>query len=256
VAGRFNSHFKDALLVFVDEGFWGGDKKAEGALKGMVTEDHIEVEGKYKDPFRIKNNSNFIFASNNDWVIPAAFEERRFFVMNVLEKRMCDSHYFKRIYEEMDNGGREAMLHDLLHYDISNFDLRKFPRGEALFDQIVQSMPTVKKFWYELLRDGNICSLTEKSVMPSTTMWPTEYPSAQLYQIYLEFSSTLGDRYRSIDKQFGKHIKQLCPGIKKKKRGLERYYIFPTLSECRQQFEKLVNMKVDWGKDEDEAEDE
>ena len=83
-------------------------------LKGMITEDYILVEPKGKDAFKVKNNANFIFASNNDWVVPAALEERRLFTMDVSENHMNDSKYFASIYEEMDNGGREAMLFDLL----------------------------------------------------------------------------------------------------------------------------------------------
>ena len=49
---RFNQHLKDALLVFVDEGFWAGDKTAEGILKGMVTEKYFMCEPKGKDAFR------------------------------------------------------------------------------------------------------------------------------------------------------------------------------------------------------------
>ena len=37
LTGRFNSHHQQCLLMFVDEGFWAGDKQGEGALKHLVT---------------------------------------------------------------------------------------------------------------------------------------------------------------------------------------------------------------------------
>jgi hypothetical protein len=40
---RFNQHLKDAIVVFVDEGLWAGDKTAEGVLKVMITEKYLEV---------------------------------------------------------------------------------------------------------------------------------------------------------------------------------------------------------------------
>jgi hypothetical protein len=156
----------------------------------------------------------------------------------------------------MEDGGREAMLHDLLHEDISNFDLRKFPRGEALFDQIVQSMPAVRKFWYEQLRDGRISSKNNKLIPDIGIGWPAMCSTAALHELYLDFASAIGDRYKLTDKIFGKHIKQLCPGIIRKKFNSSWHYFFPALLECRQQFEKLVNMKVDWGSEDNEAEDE
>ncbi|MCE5262644.1 MAG: DUF5906 domain-containing protein [Deltaproteobacteria bacterium] len=247
VGGRFNSFLKDALLVFVDEGFWGGDKQAEGVLKGMITEDFIMVEPKGKEAFRIQNNTNFIFASNGDWVVPAGPEERRFFVMDVSERRMGDNGYFTAIYEEMDNGGREAMLYDLLHHDISNVNLRKFPRSEALLDQIIHSMPTVKKFWYELLREGRITTTVDRLKQYSTETWPNYIITANLYDLYCEFATRIGDRYKLIDTQFGKQIREICSGIVRKKKDHDWCLYFPTLLECRRNFEKLVNIKVEWG---------
>jgi hypothetical protein len=253
VAGRFNSHFKDALLVFVDEGFWGGDKKAEGILKGMVTEEFITVEPKGKEAFKIKNHSNFIFASNGDWVIPAATEERRFFTIDVAEARMGDFPYFKALTEEMENGGREAMLYDLLRYDISAVDLRKFPRREALLDQIIQTWPTSKKFWYETLRAGQV-DFPNRSFYSSggrTKDWPRKYPCHSLYKHYLDFSSSLGEKYNVLDKIFGKHLKELCPEMKRKRRYHDGYYyLFPTLEKCRSDFEDKVGMKIAWGEEE------
>jgi hypothetical protein len=238
VAGRFNSHFKDTLLVFVDEGFWNGDRQAEGILKGMVTEDFISVEPKGKESFAIKNHCNFMFASNSEWIIPASTEERRFFVIDVSENRMGDSAYFRALQNEMDNGGREAMLDYLLHLDISNIDLRKFPRREALLDQITHSWPTAKKFWFESLRAGNF---------GDSNNWPTEYPTNDFYKLFVNFSIDRGDRYRTTDKMFGKMIRELCPWIERKqKSGGDRYYRLPPLDECREALESALKIKIDW----------
>ena len=37
LTGNFNAHLQNALLIQVEEGFWAGDKSAEGALKNLVT---------------------------------------------------------------------------------------------------------------------------------------------------------------------------------------------------------------------------
>ena len=34
LTGHFNSHLKDKLLVYADEAFWAGDKKAESGSAG------------------------------------------------------------------------------------------------------------------------------------------------------------------------------------------------------------------------------
>ena len=44
LVGNFNAHLRDKLLVFADEAFWAGDKRAEDQLKAMVTEENNIVE--------------------------------------------------------------------------------------------------------------------------------------------------------------------------------------------------------------------
>jgi hypothetical protein len=242
VAGRFNSHFKDALLVFVDEGFWGGDKQAEGILKGMVTEDYIVVEPKGKEAFTIKMHANFIFASNSDWIVPAATEERRFFTIDVSSARMGDAEYFKRLSHEMENGGREAMLYDLLHHDITGVDLRAFPRREALLDQILNTWPADKKFWFEVLRSGYINTSSDGS-----SVWPDVIDCDDLYLLYSDFATHAGERFKSIDKVFGRKLKEICPSIVRKQRGNgRRYYSLPSLDKCRNDLETLIRIKIKW----------
>ena len=243
VTGRFNSHLKDAVVVFVDEGFWGGDKQAEGIIKNMVTEPFINVEQKGKDLIRVQNHVNIIIVSNNQWVIPAGLEERRFFVLDISEDRQQDHRYFKAIVEQMNNGGREALLYDLLNMDISGIDLRTVERTEGLLDQIINSMTTVQKYWFERLRDG---ALSIKSFE-----WENEIPTAIQYNEYLSFAETLKDRYPKCEQQFGRELKKMCKGIQKQRvrregGGREFVRYFPSLSACRNQFENLVNMSIDW----------
>ena len=144
VVGRFNSHLKDCLLLFVDEGVWGGDRPAEGVLKGLITEPQIMIEPKGINAFPVENHVSFIIASNNEWIIPAGFEERRFLVLDVSPVHKQDTEYFGAIVDQMDQGGRAAMLYDLLEMKIT-LDLRKVPRTQALLDQVVHGMTTVQK---------------------------------------------------------------------------------------------------------------
>ena len=165
LTGKFNNHLKNALLVFCDEGFWAGNKQAEAPLKAMITEEQIMVEPKGKDAFAVKNHIRLMAASNNAWVVPAGLEERRFFVLDVSDRHMRDRDYFQKLYQQMDSGGREAMLYDLLRYDFSGIDLRTFPRTEALMDQIVSSMSPVQKFWFERLIQGRSVTQTLSGVV-------------------------------------------------------------------------------------------
>jgi hypothetical protein len=246
LTGRFNNHLKDALLIFVDEGFWGGDKTIEGPLKGLVTEDQIMIEPKGKDPFMVQNHIRLIIASNNDWVVPAGLEERRFFVIDVADDHIQDRGYFRQLFRQMKNGGREAMLHDLLHMNISGYDLRSFPRTGALFDQIFRSMSSFEQFWYEQLWSGTLGS--------AGTIWRNSISVRELHEEYIEFCKNRGLGYRQNMSQMGKELKKLCPGMDKKRKKVDKNvdriaeYIIPKLDECRKAFEERVKVELAWDK--------
>lgn len=244
VTGRFNAHRKDALLIYADEAVWGGDKKAEGVIKGMVTGEFTAIEPKGKDVFHVKNHARLIVSSNEDWVVPAGGDERRFVVLDVKPDHIGDRAYFNAVYHQMDNGGREAMLHDLLQLDISQINLKDIPRTEALYDQVTLSMTTVQRFWLERLRAGTLS--------PDDDEWSSYIATSSLYGQYLEFCKNLGDRYPLIDRNFTKELrKMVAPSLVYRERKTfpgKRLWIlrFPDIWECRDNFEAYFKIKEDW----------
>lgn len=260
VTGRFNHHLKDVILAFIDEGFWAGDKQAEGAMKNMITEPFITVEQKGKDIIRVKNNVNLILASNNEWVIPAGLEERRFFVVDIPDTRQQDHKYFKAIMDQMDNGGVEAMLHDLMELDISGVDLRKFEQTQGLFEQKLHSMTTIQKYWYERLIDGNLLPDNSREFgqygdYTNYSGWSGEVYTDDQYKDYLAFAERLHDRYPDCEQQFGLALQKMCKEAKKVRRRKNGYRfhirLFPPLEECRAEFSQLVKMNLEWEEKED-----
>jgi len=244
LTGKFNSHMKSLILLFADESFWAGDKSAEGVLKAMITEPFLIIEGKGENAFKISNHLHFMFATNNEWCVPAGPQERRFFVIDVGEKRMQDHEYFAAIQHELDHGGREALLHYLLHYDLTGVNLRKFPQTAALMEQKVHSMTPIQKFWYSKLLAG---SLSLKSD------WETEVPTKGLYMDFIRFAGDLGVRHKPSDAEFGTQLKKLVSGITTGKGRASMYgsqrpnvYRVPPLDECRAEFCKFVNYAVEW----------
>ena len=248
LTGNFNDHLKNAVVVFVDEGFWAGDKQSEGALKAMISEDRIAVEPKGKDVFYVRNFIRIIIASNNRWVVPAGLGDRRFFVVDVSPRHVQDHHYFKVIFGQMESGGYSAMMHDLQQIDISGFNLFEYPKTEALFDQIHQSMSPTQKFWYEKLRSY--------SVHDDFSRFPTYISTASFYEDYIEFCRKIGERHPASNRSFVIELKRMCPGIVRVRRstdnGREWSIELPDLGEARIRFQEFVGKApVDW---DDEAE--
>ena len=253
LVGRFNGHFKNAVLLHADEAFWGGDKQAEGTLKSLVTEPYITIEEKGINAFTMKNYLHMIFSTNNDWAVPAGTRERRFCVLDVGEKRMQDSAYFGAIAEQMNNGGREALLHFLLSYDLTDVDLRKFPQTEALWEQKLKSMTLVQKFWLQRLMTGQLDEIiTGEDVRVDSDWGDGSIPVDRLYHLYQHFAGCVGSRHKGSKEELGVELRKLIPAgeLRKSRKQYHRdrvyYYEFPDLNVCREHFEKLVNYKIVW----------
>jgi hypothetical protein len=244
ITGRFNNHLKDCIFCFIDEGVWAGDKAAEGVLKGMITENYITVEPKGRDPYGVQNFIRLIIASNNNWVVPAGVDERRFCVLRVNDSKQQDTDYFKELLSQMDNGGREAFLYDLMNLDISKVNLREFPRTEALFEQILRTMNSVQKWWYQTLMQGQL--------LGEQVQWNHAIPTQMLHKGYLEFCAAHNDRYPLMCELFMRELGKLCPIYRHRLRidgGRTQHVRFPSVDKCREQLSKVLNHAILWDED-------
>lgn len=156
LVGSFNSHLRDCVVLFGDEAFYAGDKKHESVLKMLVTEEMITIEAKGVDAVASPNYVHLLMASNDEWVVPAGYHERRFFVLDVADSKRQDHGYFRAIQDEMDAGGYEAFLYFLRTYDLSAFNVRTLPQTKGLLDQKLLSYTAEKDWWYQKLVRGEI----------------------------------------------------------------------------------------------------
>jgi len=161
LVGSFNAHLRDCVMLFADEAFFAGDKKSEGILKALITEEHIVIEKKGIDSEAQRNYIHLIMASNSDWVVPVAMDDRRFFVLDMAEDHRRDNTYFGDIAAELDDGGYEALLHYLMTLDTSNIDLRTVPSTEALAEQKQLNLNPEQAWWYDKLHEARVLSRHE-----------------------------------------------------------------------------------------------
>jgi hypothetical protein len=255
LTGHFNAHLRDCLLLFVDEGYWAGDRSSEGVLKALITEPEIMVEAKGIDAVPARNYVRVIAASNNDWVVPAGMEERRFCVLDVADTHMQDQTYFKAIEEEMANGGREALLHYLLLLDLRTYpNPAVIPHTEALLEQKLLSMTPEQKWWYGRLRNGSQTS--------DRQTWEPWVETQMLYGDFTKEAKESGQAWRGSPEEFGKKLVKLCPSLERTRKSSAscRFvnnsqrpwgYSFPSLEECQKAFEHAVGMKLRWAEEND-----
>lgn len=159
LTGNFNAHLDGKIFLTCEEAFWAGDKAAEGPLKDIISSDTLPIEGKFENVVERPNYVNPVFISNNDWIVPTDGEDaRRFLVQRVSNAQKQNGPYFGAIDDEMENGGLEAMVYDLMHWDpsvIGGWDgLRNPPKTDVLREQAGLSLEGPAAILMDIICDG------------------------------------------------------------------------------------------------------
>lgn len=252
LVGSFNAHLRDAVVVFADEAFYAGDKKHESILKTLITEERLILEGKGKDAETGRNYVHLMMASNAQWVVPVQGMDRRFFVLDVVRSRVKDFEYFKKMRADLENGGRQNLLHYLLTLDIRDWDHRQIPQTDALREQKMLTFSPEQEWWYRKLDDGML--------MRGHSHWQKPVFCDDLLDDYLLYSQRVGVSRRSGATGIGRFLKSIVPsGLRRtqlirkapNKDGItissrEYAYEFPALQACRELFDQKFGGPYPW----------
>lgn len=254
LVGSFNAHLRDCIVLFGDEAFYAGDKKHESVLRMLITEEVITIESKGVDAEAAPNYVHVILASNNNWVVPAGADERRYFVLDVSDQRKQDTAYFRGIAKIMDEGGREALLHYLMNYDLSSYEVRKVPKTTALGDQKRLSMSNEQEWWFGKLDEGRL--------LPHEDNWRTEIIKDELFDDYVDNMRRNNTYNRANRTALGMFLKDVVPGLRSQQKSAKvaftthdgftiekqrrpHFYILPSLEECRKAWDQKFG-EQDW----------
>ena len=247
LTGNFNAHLRDCILLYCDEAFWAGDKSGEAVLKGLITEPTIFVEGKGKDALSTPNFLHIVMTSNEDWVVPAGNDERRFAAFDVSSQHQQDEPYFKAIQNQLDNGGLEAMLYDLLHYPLKGYSVRAIPNTTALQQQKINSLDRVARWFFE--------RLAEERLSYGDSGWIVEQVKGNITRNFSDYCQRngLGQFNNKSDATIlGAHLKKLLgQGLQSTRptiNGRREYcWAFPDLATCRKAFEAYYRLDpINW----------
>lgn len=239
LVSNFNYHLKNAVLIHANEALWGGNKKEIGTIKAMITEETCLIEGKGKDRIVVRNFKHVILSSNEDWPVSLDSDDRRFLVIRVSEKHKEDHEYFEAIQQQLDNGGYEALLYDLLHEDLTNFNPRKIPASTDSFSIKMRSADSTHRYIYEALHEGNfsIGKIPENGY----PIWQGELPKESVYEDYAAWCEKNGEAALS-NMLFGRAIKKLIISLEDSRPGKDqvriRCYKFPSLKQAQDDFSK------------------
>lgn len=248
VTGQFNTHMAHCLLLQAEEAVWAGDKTAEGRLKGMVTSSVHLIEAKGVDQIKMPNYIRVLMTSNEDWVVPAGKDERRFCVLDVHSRCARNYDYFNEMDAELDAGGREALLYDLLHFDLSSVNLREIPKTGALLEQKIRSLDSIEMWLLDRLKAGTATRKLDH--------WPEFIATNDWVNDYIEASERVGIKRRAAETAFGMKIRKLLPSAEYGRATIPGHggasttraygYFLPPLSDCREAFAAILGQEIGW----------
>lgn len=231
IAGRFNKYMQDCVFLFGDECYWAGSKSLEGKLKGLITESTIRIEPKGIDVYEVNNALHMMLSSNNEWIVPAGPDARRFVVADVSSARIGDVAYFNALHVEMDNGGREAFLYKLLNLKLDLWHPRTIIHSQALDEQKELSLPPEKEWLLSLLDDGTLP--VESSLLKASAI---NWRSSQAIRNHA--NSTVPAMKNISDKRLGLMLKSIGAERKRNTTGNNKGWVFPTLAQARELWNK------------------
>ena len=248
LVSNFTAHLQYSLLFILDEAFWSGDKECEGVVKDLVTGAKHVIEPKGKESYTVRNLTRVVVIGNEEWLVPASEDERRWAVFEVGEGRRQDRKYFEEMRLGLDEqGGAAHLLRYLMDYKITQ-DVNQAPNTVGLVSQKISSLEPVQQWWYDTLSAGTIAGGDWGGE------WPDTIPSNRLRDALRRWVGNRNIKGRlPNDVNFGKILHQMAPGFEKKKLGsrlaegdTSYAYFKASLADLRQEFDAYIGGSTPW----------
>jgi hypothetical protein len=180
---------------------------------------------------------------NEEWLVPATNDERRFAVFDVGNGRQKDTKFFHRMRTLMEDGGYRYLLRFLLEWEIDT-DVNIAPETRGLLEQKLESLAPFQQWYFESLKNGFF-------VDSDVNDWPKVIETNRIRDSFRRYCRGRQISSRIItDSAIGKQLQRLAPGIGKSRVRIEGQrvskYEVPSLEECRKSWEKEVGQYITW----------
>jgi hypothetical protein len=243
VLGHFNSIMEDKLLVTLDEAFWSGDKQVEGTLKDIITGNSRVITHKGAEPYPAKVFDRIIIISNEDWVVPASADERRFAVFEIGEGRRGDNKFFGTLKDGLfKHGGDRILLRRLLDWAPGENDVNIAPETEGLRSQKDLSLSVFHQWWLNCLQDAQILG-------SGLSEWPDEISVNDFYSAFtLQLQAENVRGYKPSKIHVGKMFRTTAPrcGVSHVGTGNVRRYALLPIDLARAEWDEYRGFQTRW----------
>ena len=249
VVGKFTASLERSYGVWLDEALFTHDRKSMEKLKAVISEPTIRIEEKYEPKRTITSIHRIIAASNNDHFANIQGDDRRFFILRVSDCHQQDHAYFAKYLDALDDGiSVPALVHALLAFDISSFNVHLRPKTAEHGQQKILSLDGFQRFYYEALQSGEKPSINTYN--PSEWYGSFRIATKDLKEAYLNFDKNANKHRPVIEGEISQKIKAMCPSTEsvrwqddnRQVRGLK----FPPLEEARKEFDDYIEFTCDW----------
>ena len=249
ITGNFNGALERSYIVFMDEALFAGDRKSSDALKSLVTEPLILINEKHQPARQTQSYHRFIAATNATHLKHTDNDDRRDFVLQVSDRHKDDHHYWNELDYEMNHGGIEAFMYDLLERDLSSFNVRAKPSTAALLEQKLLSLGPIERWWHNCLEYGEVEVISEHGNIIMSGKWTDFHETSSLVKYVMEFSG--GKLFRKpTPKDIVSTLKKICPSITSGQEttgGFRRRGLWlPKLHVARKEFETYIGGSLSW----------
>lgn len=249
---KFNISLAGKFLINLDEATFGGDGKGGQHLKSIVTGHSITIERKFKDEDEVRNNLRFVITTNMDHPIPVELDDRRWAVYKMARLRKDRREmFFRKIAKWYNNGGAEALLHELLNRPVFS-NLSDAPVSQAKSRIQEHSMSADLSFIKHILESGFIPTYDG---FDEQELEVDENNRIMLHTAYISYKDFCKheygtEKFMKTKASFTNKIIDLFPGTEKRGRGRDREFLTtPPLEVMRKQWETNYG-KIVVGEDE------
>lgn len=125
IASQFNSWIEGKVFSLIEEFHMEGRREILDALKPLITNVKIDVEGKGQDKRKGENRSNFAFCTNFQDAVLKSRNDRRYAIFFTAQQCVgdlvrdgMDGNYFPDLWAWLRTGGYQAVAHFLANYAI------------------------------------------------------------------------------------------------------------------------------------------
>jgi hypothetical protein len=159
--GKFNSQLENKLLTICDEiQNYGGAHKSNDKLKSLITQTECTIERKGVDSVSVSDYNNFMFLTNNDWIVKVEASDRRYFILDCDNSLANNKEYFAPLVSSTeDPETARHFFHYLAHRDLSGWNGRNIPDSDFKHELKLNSVPSPIRYLIDLVKgetDGRL----------------------------------------------------------------------------------------------------